>query len=1079
MTSIPIIETQLMPPTIKDQYIRRARLHRKLSAIPEFPLTFVHSGAGYGKSTALALFTHEQKTNYAWYSTAVNDDDFLPFLTKWVHAIRRPFPEFGEKTLSQLYDMNHYIGEEEVFSFVTTFVHEVMELREEVCFILDDYHLVQDSLAIKRWMQTFLQHIPANFHLVIASRVLPEWQELSTMKVKGQALEINQHDLTFSEGEISHLLHDIYQVSLSEEDLAQIVKLTEGWAIAFTMLVQHLQFNTTMEDIMKNKQDSLQELFNYLAHEVLAEQSMMAQQFLEQTSILESMDPKSCDAILDMSGSAPMLEKLASKHLFIQRLDHSHYRYHALFKEFLENRLAAKDQQELIELHLRAAKYYKQRQQIEQAMNHLKEVKAYNQLADDLVFFGDDLLKNGRLQALKDYLFVLPNRYKDRNPKLWYYQGEICRYRNNYENAEKSYNRTSELAGHKDNGYLISLALEGKACIYLDTIQPDLAERILQQAIQLREGAHASKEDMGRLYHLLAENLLNAGQAVKAEAWLNRAKSLDLPLRDGNLEARILLRTGRLEKAKRLLLSKKMKENDDSQLPQSHRETDVLLSIIESFLGNAEEAKGYAQEGINLGVEVQSPFVEACGWIRMGHAVHLIPRYEDELAVECYQTALDIMEKLNVSRGKAEPLMGLSILYGWQKRFEKSFEIGEMGLEETKKVKDVWLSSLIQLSLGLSSIYCEQLEKASTLIRQVELQFEQCGDSYGFMLTSFWQAYIALKTEDEDGFSKHIKVFLEHVHTNDYEFFLKKRTTFGPADLSNFAPMLMKARYLNICQQYVNKLMDDLDLTDFQHHPGYTLSITTLGGLQLKLGQEPVKEKDWQRSKARELFELLVTKRHRMVMKDEIYQELWPGQSEESSNRNFKVTMNALLKTLEPNRKARGEPFFIKRNGSAYGLNKYAGYTLDSAQMEESVTSGLDEKDPLKAERLLKQGLQFYKGDYLPERHFEHWCLNERERLQVLFLRGAERIAQIYTRLEQYDPCIHWSQKIIQNDQTWEEAYRLLMYCYYQKGNRPQAMKWYQRCEEVLESELGVDPMPPTKDMYLIIKSSGDIQVFA
>src|SRR5690606_466091 len=197
-------------------------------------------------------------------------------------------------------------------------------------------------------------------------------------------------------------------------------------------------------------------------------------------------------------------------------------------------------------------------------------------------------------------------------------------------------------------------------------------------------------------------------------------------------------------KARQVLLERKenSKEVEEKTRPQSHRETDILLSIIEAIMGNSAASKKYAQLGIELGIQTESPYVEACGWMRMGHAVQLINQYDSSLAEECYNTALELMEKLNVSRGKAEPYMGLCILYGMKEEYEKSLEMGQKGLYETEKVIYVWLSSLIQLCMSISAIYCGRFEYAFEMLEKTEQSFNQCHDEYGLMLVSFWKAYL-------------------------------------------------------------------------------------------------------------------------------------------------------------------------------------------------------------------------------------------------------------------------------------------------------------------------------------------------
>lgn len=380
---------------------------------------------------------------------------------------------------------------------------------------------------------------------------------------------------------------------------------------------------------------------------------------------------------------------------------------------------------------------------METALYHYRKVEAYGEIAHILEQQGPTLLRNGRLQHLYEVLSELPERYKENDLILYFYLGEIERYRSAYVNAEQNYEK---ILNHcNDDYYIAGLALEGKARIYLDTIQPDQAERYVNQAIHMREKSNATKEEMARLYQLMAENLINAGQAMKAEAWFDRAKELNLPLEEGNLQARIYLRTGRLSKAKEILIQRKQATKLTKHLPQSHRETDLILSIIEAFMGNAKSGKQLASDGVQLGLRIQSPFVEACGWMRMGHAVQLLNHYESDLAIDCYETALDIMEKINVSRGKAEPYMGLAILYGKKQRYEQAVEMANKGLHETEKVNDRWLSAVIKLCLGITEIYSGHFADASRVINEVYDEFSSCGDRYGKVVSRFWTAYIYFK----------------------------------------------------------------------------------------------------------------------------------------------------------------------------------------------------------------------------------------------------------------------------------------------------------------------------------------------
>ncbi|MDZ5470245.1 BTAD domain-containing putative transcriptional regulator [Bacillus sp. 31A1R] len=1068
-----VIKTKLIAPKIKEDTIRRAKLTKKMKGIPNHPLTIIHSGAGYGKSTALALYVYDQYSSCCWYSTSATDDDIIPFLTYIISSIQTVYPTFGTEIKSFMNEMDHYIREEDLSSLCSLFVNELLSLEKKITLIIDDYHQVEHSYNINRFMERLLEHIPEQLSMIVSSRSRPLWKPLTKMKVTNQLLEITKEDLSLSMDEIELLLSDNYDLTINEEELKQIYKITEGWVIALGMIAQQIQHTEDIHSFLSKPGGSLQDLFQYLVMEVFSKQPPLIQQFLEQTSVLEELDEDVCDVVLGITGSAGMLEQLLEKNLFIQRIGEKQYRYHALFKEFLEKQFRKNQPHSIRVLHERGARYYEKLRNWEGALLHYEKIGHVEAIASILNDYGITMLESGKVESLYELLINLPNPEKDRFYTLWFLQGEVHRYRSLYKEAEFCYDQAFTGADKKGNALEKSKALEGKAKIYLDTIQPYNAERYLYQAIEIREKSEwSSEQDTGKLYRLLAENLINSGHAIKAEKWLKRARDASVDLGYGNLQARLYLRTGRLDEAKNVLFSARKNHSNGpiiSKLPQSHRETDLLLALIEALTGNGVESKSLAQEGIQSGVSSQSPFVEACGWIRMGHAVQLLDQYDLALAEKCYETALEIMDRIRVERGKAEAFMGLCILYGNKGDYERAIEVGILGLQETEKVKDIWLSSLIKLSMGIAAIYNNRLSEASIYLNKAETMFQNCHDEFGKMLTYFWKAYLSFVHEETEQFESYITLFLKQVQLKGFEFIFHKRSIYGPRDLEMFAPLLIEIQKRNIFPDYVTKLLQHKSIANLDSHPGFTLRIQTLGQFRVWLGETEVEERDWQRGKAKELLQLFLTNRKHFFPKEEILQLIWPEQNETSAARDFKVALNALNNALEPHRKPRANPFFIMRDGTSYGINNKAGIELDTVIFEEWIRVGLAEQDIEQSIQCLEKGLRLYKGDYLPDRRYDDWCLNERERLLVYYLRGAEKLAQLSVRKENYDQAIHWCESILKKDKTWEEAYRLIMYCYYRKNNRPYAIKWYQKCCEVLEEELGVSPLEPTRHMYEMI----------
>ncbi|MBM4763529.1 BTAD domain-containing putative transcriptional regulator [Bacillus sp. B15-48] len=1064
---IQVIKTKLLAPKYKEENIRRAQLTKKLKTLSDYSLTIVHAGAGYGKSTALALYVHDERLPFCWYSISASDDDIHPFLTYIISSIQTIVPNFATELSEYLSQIDPYISKEQLNTLSSLFINEAVSINHEITIVLDDYHHVEHSYQINYWMEMVIEHLPDHFHFILLSRSRPGWKSLLKMKTSHQFLEITKDDLVFTKDEVALLLLEYYDISLTQEHLNKIYDLTEGWAIALGLIAQQLHDNQNVEAFIQKSMNTIDHLFPYLASEVFEKQPPLIQEFLEQTSVFEELDQEICETVLGFTNTVAILQQISEQNLFIQKMDDHQYRYHALFKEFLETQLKKHHPHQFQLLHERCGRYYETRKRFELALFHFQKINDYQASAALLTEYGIMMLESGKLESLNALLTKIPEEVKDRYFHLWFLQGEVFRYRSLYQEAETCYDKAIIGAEKKGKPREKSRALEGKAKIYLDTIQPDIADHFLHSAIEILEKSHLHSEaDAGKLYQLLAENLLNLGEALKAEKWMKLAQKINGHQVDLHLEARLYLRTGRIKLAQKTLLEKKQKLQ--IHLPQSHRETDLLLALIEVLQGNGLKAKRLAQVGINYGMKINSPFVEACGWIRMGHAVQILEQYEQSLAIQCYETALKIMDDLHIDRGKAEPLMGLCLLYGRNGDYDKAIEAGNRALKETEKVKDLWLSSLITLSMGIAAVYHLQNSEAIAYIKKAEKMFRQCYDEYGKMLSYLWLAYCTEGSDHE----KYIDLLLKQVEKGKNEFIFYHRTIFGPKDLRMFAPMLINAGKRISSSSFFSKLLANMNLLHLNSHPGYTLRIKTLGSFRVWLGENEVEERAWQREKAKELLQLFTTSPFTLFPKEEIFHKLWPNLDGKSAATDFKVALNALNKVLEPNRKARETPFFIKREGSAYGLNFDAGIELDSVLFGKWVGLGFEEEKDEYVIQSLENGLQMYKGDYLRDRRYEDWCLNERERLQVLFLRAAEKLAQLYVRKEDYEKAIYWCENILEKDSTWEEAYRLLMFCYYRKNNRPYAIKWYKKCCKVLEDELGVPPLDPTRHMYEMILSA-------
>ncbi len=123
-----------------------------------------------------------------------------------------------------------------------TLINSITSLfNEEALFVMDDFQSLNDSDEILVMMNWFIEHLPANLHVMILNRTQPEFPSINKWRVKGRLLEIDKDSLSFSADETDQLIGQPYQLNLPKDDLARLHQRTEGWAIGLQVVWQSIR----------------------------------------------------------------------------------------------------------------------------------------------------------------------------------------------------------------------------------------------------------------------------------------------------------------------------------------------------------------------------------------------------------------------------------------------------------------------------------------------------------------------------------------------------------------------------------------------------------------------------------------------------------------------------------------------------------------------------------------------------------------------------------------------------------------------------------------------------------------------
>ena len=370
----PVLVTKLYIPPVCSYQVPRPRLVERLTAGLACKLVLVSAPAGFGKTTLLADWaaTHTPPRRVAWLSLDEADNQPVRFLTYLIAALQRAHESIGRDVAEIDFDRvdDSPSTADWVQVVLTTLINQVCAVAEPLALVLDDYHLIQ-AQAIHDALLFLLDHLPDNWRLIIATRSDPPLA-LARLRGRGQLFELRQNELCFTPDEAALFLNDTMGLHIDATAVAALAIRTEGWVAGLQMAAVSMQGRQDVQAFVDAFTGSQHHILDYLVEEVLQRQTEQVQAFLLQTSILDQMCGRLCDAVTGGHDSQTVLDFLEHANLFVFPLDDNQqwYRYHHLFADLLRHRLHQTLPDQLPELHLRASSWYESQGQWSIAIEH-------------------------------------------------------------------------------------------------------------------------------------------------------------------------------------------------------------------------------------------------------------------------------------------------------------------------------------------------------------------------------------------------------------------------------------------------------------------------------------------------------------------------------------------------------------------------------------------------------------------------------------------------------------------------------------------------------------------------------------
>jgi LuxR family maltose regulon positive regulatory protein len=297
-------------------------------------------------------------------------------------------------------------------------INTIASIHDHFVVILDDYHCIENP-AIHEALAFLIDYLPPQMHVILAGRQEPPLP-LARWRARGQLLELHADELRFLEHETQTLFNQAVNARLSAEDTHLLQERTEGWAAGLYLAALTVTglAEAAAANVLRDFRGDHYYILDYLAAEVLHQQPEPLRSFLLQTAILDYLQADVCQAITGQSDSRLVLEQLEQRHLFIVPLDGKRqtYRYHHLFADFLRSQLQQTQPGQLPTLHLKAAAWYEQQNNLDQAIQHTLAARHFTEAARLIESIALQRLMRGELNTLLGWFKAIPAEVSHTRP---------------------------------------------------------------------------------------------------------------------------------------------------------------------------------------------------------------------------------------------------------------------------------------------------------------------------------------------------------------------------------------------------------------------------------------------------------------------------------------------------------------------------------------------------------------------------------------------------------------------------------------------------------------------------------------
>jgi LuxR family maltose regulon positive regulatory protein len=757
----PLLRTKLHIPPVRSDLVPRTRLIERLLSGAGRKLALVSAPAGFGKTTLISQWLATVDIPAAWLQLDDGDNDPTVFWSYVLAAIATVYPQVGSGTLPQ--------PPADQPAALETFLIELLNrVTEPLLLILDDYHAIT-SPQVSQSLSFFLDSLPPQLQLVLASRADPPWP-LGRLRARGEILEVRTDDLRFSPEEAVSFLNDTMKLGLSNEEITALDSRTEGWIAGLKLAALSLQGRDDIHSFITAFSGSHRFILDYLVEEVLDRQPEHIREFLLKTSVLERLSAPLCNAVLEVrdwkledgnwrleDGASPthaMLEYLESANLFLIPLDDERrwYRYHHLFADLLHSQLQ-RSAPELIPLLLkRASEWYEQNELIVDAASYALLSGDAERVARLIAGHIPSLMEHSRLDSLLGQIRALPDTDVRSQPWLSVAQAWIETFAGRASTVESLLDQVEQvLVNREDSPERQHLHGYVKAISAVSIWTQGGAEECTQLARQALELLPADDLSMrGQTAMVMALSLYRSADMDAADAAFAEAVEISQEMDPGHTSVMILCNLGAMQRLhgrlrdardtylEALRMAEEYARQAGRRLPVSGYAHGYLALMLCEW-NDLDAALTQARKGVELYDPWGEPTLSSGGYMALGQVLLSAGRLDE--ALETAHKSKQAANRVSHSYAtRADPLIVLIQLKQGDLAAASRWAAEQKDqLSDYTDVFEYWCGCLTLARVHLAQ---GEPDQALTLATKILTEVEQAGSGLNVVRALALQAII-------------------------------------------------------------------------------------------------------------------------------------------------------------------------------------------------------------------------------------------------------------------------------------------------------------------------------------------------